>query len=61
MIPVPEVTTRVLDEQDLMLFLATDGVWDVMDNEEGVSFMNGCARRQWQGDTPGEVGNGAVI
>jgi len=36
LIPVPEVTSKLLDEADQMLFLATDGVWDVMDNDEAM-------------------------
>merc|ERR1712185_138473 len=36
-IPVPDVTTRILDERDRLIVLATDGVWDVMENDEAVA------------------------
>ncbi|CAM9902644.1 unnamed protein product [Ectocarpus fasciculatus] len=37
--PVPELYTRRRDPQDEFLILATDGVWDVMDNPGIVSFL----------------------
>jgi protein phosphatase 1L len=30
----PEVTEKDLEEQDLFLVIASDGLWDVMQNEE---------------------------
>jgi len=36
-IPVPDVSTRILDPNDRVLVLATDGVWDVMKNEEAIA------------------------
>ncbi|CAN0378250.1 unnamed protein product, partial [Ectocarpus sp. 12 AP-2014] len=37
--PVPELYTRRRDPHDEFLILATDGVWDVMDNPGIVSFL----------------------
>ena len=39
-IPIPDITTRMLDDKDRLMVLATDGVWDVMENEEAVSVAN---------------------
>mmetsp|Transcript_1278 Transcript_1278/g.3271 ORF Transcript_1278/g.3271 Transcript_1278/m.3271 type:complete len:230 (-) Transcript_1278:242-931(-) len=39
-IPVPDITSRTLDERDRLLVLATDGVWDVMENQEAVVAAN---------------------
>ena len=36
LIPVPDVSTRLIDEHDSVVLLATDGVWDVMENDEAV-------------------------
>ncbi|CAM9536932.1 unnamed protein product, partial [Scytosiphon promiscuus] len=43
--PVPELYTRERDPHDHFLVLATDGVWDVMDNPEIVSFLQTEAAR----------------
>ena len=37
LIPTPEVSVRVIDERDKLLIMATDGVWDVMDNDEAMA------------------------
>lgn len=34
--PEPEITVRALDPQDEFLILASDGIWDVFDNQEAV-------------------------
>jgi len=65
LIPVPDISTRQLDANDRIVVLATDGVWDVMENEEaGQLSMQGtpaescqeivsvCARR-WDTQMPG--------
>ena len=35
-IPTPDTSTRTLDDKDRLLVMATDGVWDVMENDEAV-------------------------
>jgi serine/threonine protein phosphatase PrpC len=65
LIPTPDISSRVLDDKDKVLVLATDGVWDVMDNEEAVAVACGnkpdvsvkeivasCASR-WDTQMPG--------
>ena len=65
LIPTPEVSTRLLDEKDKLLVLATDGVWDVMENDEAViaagqanpqiaskEIVDTCAKR-WDTQMPG--------
>ena len=65
LIPTPEVATKLLDASDKILILATDGVWDVMENEEAVvagtsappaktcaDIVEACARR-WDTAMPG--------
>jgi len=65
LIPTPEVSSRLLDDKDCVLVMATDGVWDVMDNEEAVTMAAGatpettckeivdlCAKR-WDTQMPG--------
>ena len=65
LIPTPEVSTRLLDEKDRLLVLATDGVWDVMDNDEAITaaaqgapqavskeIVDICAKR-WDSQMPG--------
>ena len=60
-----QVSTRLLDDKDKLLILATDGVWDVMDNDEAVSvatsaapsfacadIVEACAKR-WDTSMPG--------
>jgi len=65
LIPVPDISTRQLDEKDKVLVLATDGVWDVMENEEAgqlavneppakscEAIVEAC-RSRWDGQMPG--------
>lgn len=65
LVPTPEVSTRLLDEKDKLLVLATDGVWDVMENDEAVfaagqagpataakEIVDACAKR-WDTQMPG--------
>lgn len=65
LIPTPEVSSRLLDDKDRLLILATDGVWDVMDNDEAVDaatsaapavacaeIVEKCAKR-WDTSMPG--------
>ena len=64
-IPTPDISSRLLDDKDTRLVLATDGVWDVMENEEAVQkcvvgspseackeLVDICARR-WDTQMPG--------
>ncbi|KAF8025637.1 hypothetical protein BT93_F2471 [Corymbia citriodora subsp. variegata] len=44
-IPVPEVTFMTRSEDDDFLILASDGVWNVMSNEEAVAFARVARRR----------------
>ena len=73
LIPTPEVSTRLLDASDQMLILATDGVWDVMDNDEAVSvgtsakpgvaclaIVEACAKR-WDTSMPGRRDDITVV
>ena len=73
LIPTPEVSTRLLDDKDQMLILATDGVWDVMDNDEAVgagtssrpsqachAIVEACAKR-WDGQMPGRRDDITVV
>jgi len=65
LISIPEIATRQLDDKDRIIVLATDGVWDVMENEEVGQLATGetparacqeivsvCARR-WDTQMPG--------
>ena len=65
LIPTPEVSSRLLDDKDKLLVLATDGVWDVMENDEAVAagmsgrpltacieIVEACAKR-WDTSMPG--------
>eukprot|EP00607_Mallomonas_marina_P003827 CAMPEP_0182431034 /NCGR_PEP_ID=MMETSP1167-20130531/45832_1 /TAXON_ID=2988 /ORGANISM="Mallomonas Sp, Strain CCMP3275" /LENGTH=272 /DNA_ID=CAMNT_0024616883 /DNA_START=265 /DNA_END=1083 /DNA_ORIENTATION=- len=38
----PELITKTLDEDDLYMVLASDGLWDVMRNEEVSKFVLSC-------------------
>ena len=40
LVPIPEVSIRRLDARDRLLILASDGVWDVMDNAEAVQLAS---------------------
>lgn len=41
----PELLERVLDDYDEFLILATDGVWDVVDNNHAVQMVQTCASK----------------
>jgi len=43
LIPTPEVSSRLLDDKDCILVMATDGVWDVMENDEAVMMASASA------------------
>ncbi|XP_062197935.1 probable protein phosphatase 2C 75 [Phragmites australis] len=45
LISVPEVTYRQITEKDEFIVLATDGVWDVMSNQEVVEIVASCSDR----------------
>uniref|UniRef100_A0A0D3F2M1 protein-serine/threonine phosphatase n=1 Tax=Oryza barthii TaxID=65489 RepID=A0A0D3F2M1_9ORYZ len=45
-ISAPEVTSRRVTGADLFMVLATDGVWDVLSNEEVVSIVCATPRKQ---------------
>ncbi|KAF0934182.1 hypothetical protein E2562_023442 [Oryza meyeriana var. granulata] len=45
-ISTPEVTARRVSGADLFIVLATDGVWDVLSNEEVVSIVCATPRKQ---------------
>ncbi|XP_040377243.1 probable protein phosphatase 2C 12 [Oryza brachyantha] len=45
-ISTPEVTSRRVSAADLFIVLATDGVWDVLSNEEVVSIVCATPRKQ---------------
>nr|AFK47876.1 unknown [Lotus japonicus] len=45
LISVPEVTQRNITSKDQFVVLATDGVWDVISNEEAVDIVSSTADR----------------
>jgi serine/threonine protein phosphatase PrpC len=44
LISIPEVSYRRLTDQDQFVVLATDGIWDVMSNEQVVSIVASAPR-----------------
>ena len=42
-ISTPDIETRMVDDKDVKLVMATDGVWDVMRNEEVMELANNAA------------------
>lgn len=46
LISVPEVTQRHITSRDQFVILATDGVWDVISNEEAVRIVSSTPQRE---------------
>lgn len=44
--PTPEVTRHRIERGDARLVLATDGLWDVMDNAQAAAIVHRCATPQ---------------
>jgi protein phosphatase 1L len=42
----PEISTQILTEKDEFIILATDGVWDVIRNQEAVDIVHRCLIKQ---------------
>ena len=45
MIPTPEVTTHVITEDDRFIILASDGVWEFIEDDEAVRIIDGCMQK----------------
>ena len=45
LIPTPEVFTHEVGEEDRFLILASDGVWEFIDDDEAVRIVDGCMRK----------------
>ncbi|VVB12818.1 unnamed protein product [Arabis nemorensis] len=48
---VPEVFCRKISREDEFVVLATDGIWDVLSNEEVVKIVGSCKDRSMAADT----------
>ncbi|GFH17601.1 PPM-type phosphatase domain-containing protein, partial [Haematococcus lacustris] len=47
-IPEPEITMLSRAEEDDFLLLASDGLWDVLANQEAISLAMRCMNRAWE-------------
>lgn len=57
-ISTPEITRYAIGSSEQFIVTATDGVWDVMDNHEVVSFVEsyrGLCKRNVERPMPGSV------
>ncbi|CAN8257465.1 unnamed protein product [Cochlearia groenlandica] len=48
---IPEVSCRKVSREDEFVVLATDGIWDVLSNEEVVKIVGGCKDKSTAADT----------
>lgn len=46
LISVPDVTQREISKRDKFVILATDGVWDVVSNQEALQIVSSTADRE---------------
>jgi serine/threonine protein phosphatase PrpC len=46
LISVPDVTQREISNRDKFVILATDGVWDVVSNQEALQIVSSIANRE---------------
>ncbi|XP_022968748.1 probable protein phosphatase 2C 73 [Cucurbita maxima] len=46
LISMPDVTQRSVTNQDLFVVLATDGIWDVVSNQEAVQIVHSSVNRE---------------
>ncbi|CAA2999015.1 probable phosphatase 2C 33 [Olea europaea subsp. europaea] len=47
LISVPEISCRRITDKDEFIILATDGIWDVLSNEEVVDIVGSCSTRSY--------------
>ncbi|CAA3019607.1 probable protein phosphatase 2C 33 [Olea europaea var. sylvestris] len=47
LISVPEISYRRITDKDEFIVLATDGIWDVLSNEEVVDIVGSCSTRSY--------------
>ncbi|GER43201.1 protein phosphatase-2c [Striga asiatica] len=51
LISVPEISYRRITDEDEFIVLATDGIWDVLSNEEVVKTLGSCPTRSYAART----------
>ncbi|KAL2249169.1 probable protein phosphatase 2C 33 [Sesamum indicum] len=51
LISVPEISYRQITDKDEFVVLATDGIWDVLSNEEVVDIVGSCPSRSYAART----------